>query len=303
MRYDKPPLSFEAQANLLISRGLIADKKDLIARLQTVNYYRLSAYLYPFRNFPHETYIDKTTLILVWKHYTFDRQLRILVMDAIERVEVAIRTQLIHFFVDKYGPFDYQNACNLPKLDTVKYERWEKELTEEVSRSKETFIVHFKSKYGIEHPLPPLWMLTEVMSFGKMLTLFNGVDDEIRRKIAHEYGVQDNILQSWLGTINVVRNISAHHCRLWNRELGYKPLFPKKQKYPQWHNPFTLPNNRIFAILTILKYLLTIIAPTSKWSERFYDLLQRYPEIVLTDMGFPENWKKHSVWSNIKKLL
>ena len=112
MRYTKPPLSFEEQADKLIRRGLVADKKELISRLQHVNYYRLSAYLYPYRNHDDDSYHPDTTLEKVWKHYTFDRQLRLIVMDAIERVEVAVRTQLVYHFVHQFGPFGYTEKSN-----------------------------------------------------------------------------------------------------------------------------------------------------------------------------------------------
>jgi abortive infection bacteriophage resistance protein len=107
MRYSKPPLSYKQQAELLLSRGLIADKNELINRLENVNYYRLSAYLYPFRN-SDDTFKQETTLAEVWRRYTFDRQLRLSVMDAIERIEVAMRTKVTNAFVLRYGPLYFK---------------------------------------------------------------------------------------------------------------------------------------------------------------------------------------------------
>jgi len=297
MKYTKPPLSFEDQAEKLMNRGLVADKNELIHRLQSVNYYRLSAYLYPYRNHD-DTYKAGTSLEKIWMHYTFDRQLRLIVMDAIERVEVAVRTQLIYHFVHRYGPFGYINNANLPVLSTDRFSHWLIELNEECKRSKETFIGHFNRKYGDTHPQLPLWMAAEIMSFGKTLTLFNGVDDEIRRSIARAYGIEDRILKSWLGSINTVRNICAHHGRLWNRELGFKPFIPKARKYPNWHVPVVIPNNRVFTILTIMRYLLRYVAPTTHWSDRLIALLKRYPSISLRSMGFPPDWEKSPLWSD-----
>lgn len=296
MEYTKPPLTFESQAELLISRGLQADKDELISRLQAVNYYRLSAYLYPFRKESSDYFNENTTLDLVWKHYTFDRQLRILVMDSIERIEVAVRTQLAYHFSHQHGPFAYLNKAFFPKLDPEQHKRWLDEMRSEIGRSNETFIKHFRKKYGDRHDLPPLWMLCEIMSFGKMLTLFNGVDDGMRRIIARRYGIEDRILKSWLGALNVIRNICAHHGRLWNRELGFKPYIPQRRKYPQWHNPVSVPNHRIFGILTILKYLINKIAPTSRWDQRLYKLIEDYPEISLSKMGFPRGWEDIEIW-------
>lgn len=299
MKYKKPPLTFEQQADLLILRGLQADKALLIKRLQAVNYYRLSAYLYPFRQKTSDQFRDNATLDMVWRHYTFDRQLRIMVIDAIERIEVAVRTQLVYHFVHRHSAFGYLDRTFLPKLRPDRYQKWIDDMKDEVNRGRETFIEHFQTKYGDCHDLPPLWMMCEVMSFGKMLTLFNGVDDSIRRVIAREYGVEDKILQSWLGALNVIRNVCAHHGRLWNRELGFKPVIPRGRKYPKWHNPVTVPNDRIFAILTILKYLMVNVAPTSQWDCRFRDLLRRYPEIRLSAMGFPEKWESYAIWRGL----
>ena len=296
MEYTKPPLTFEAQAELLISRGLAADKATLVARLTAVNYYRLSAYLFPFRQKTDDHFREGTSLDLVWCHYTFDRQLRILVMDAIERIEVAVRTQVVYHFTHLHGPFGYRKPACLPKLDSDKYHRWLLDMKDEINRSREKFINHFQEKYGDCHESPPLWMLCEVMSFGRMLTLFNGVEDKLRRVIAFEYGIPDMVLQSWLGALNVIRNICAHHGRLWNRELGYKPIIPLKNKYPQWHDPVEVRNDKLFAILTILRYLLKKVAPTSQWDTRFLDLLRRYPQIPIAAMGFPKNWEESPIW-------
>jgi abortive infection bacteriophage resistance protein len=295
MEYTKPPLTFEQQAQKLIARGLIADADELIKRLCAVNYYRFSAYLYPFRN-PDDTYKSGTTLDLVWKHYTFDRQLRVLVMDAVERVEVAVRTQLVYHFSHHYGPFGYADHVHFPKLNKDRFLSWLHEMDIESSRSRETFMEHFKSKYGDMHERLPLWMLAEIMSFGKMLTFFNGVDDDLRRIIARGYGIEDRLLQSWLGALNVVRNICAHHGRLWNRELGYKILIPRKQKYPQWHVPVEIGNDRMFAVLTVLRYLLRYVAPTSHWDERLKELFRKYPDVPLRWMGFPDDWEKSPLW-------
>ncbi len=126
--------------------------------------------------------------------------------------------------------------------------------------------------------------------------MFNGVEDEIRRNIAKEFGLEDMILQSWLGVLNVVRNICAHHGRLWNREIGYKLKIPRGQKYPEWHSPVAIPNNRIFGVLTILRFLLKQVAPTTRWHLRLEKILVDYPEVSPVTMGFPQNWKDSLIW-------
>lgn len=295
MKYDKGHLSFEAQADLLIQRGLIADRTLLISRLENINYYRLSGYLYPYRQ-PDDTFKPGTTLDRVWRHYTFDRRFRLSVMDAVERVEVSVRTRLIYELSAISGAFGYVEHAAVPKLNTADYTRWLEDINKEINRSKETFVKHFKSKYGDTHPFLPLWMAGEIMPFGGTMTMYRGVSDDVKKRIALYYGVSDEVLTSWLHTINVVRNICAHHGRLWNRELGVKPLIPRKQKYPQWHDPVVIPQNRVFGVLTILRYFLKIAAPQSKWESRLLDLMGEYPEISRWSMGFPDNWRESPLW-------
>ena len=119
MIYAKSALTVEQQADQLIARGLVAERSELIARLKVVNYYRLSGYLYPFRvrgadAKPTDTFAPGTTLDMIWRRYNFDRRLRILLLDAIERIEVAVRTRLVYHFVLAHGPFGHLAASNLP---------------------------------------------------------------------------------------------------------------------------------------------------------------------------------------------
>ncbi|MDD5584701.1 MAG: Abi family protein [Candidatus Omnitrophica bacterium] len=295
MKYDKPPLSFEEQAGLLIKRGLVVDRVFLIDRLRNVNYYRLSGYLYPYRQ-PDDNFKPGTTFEKAWRHYTFDRRLRLIVMDAIERVEVSIRTQLICILAHESGAFGYTKQEILPNLEADDHSRWVDEINKEVNRSHEQFVEHFRKKYGDNHALLPLWMTGEIMSFGCILTMYRGMTVAFKKEIAAYYGIPDEVLSSWLQTINVIRNICAHHSRLWNRELGVKPYIPRKNKYPQWHEPVLIPQNRIFGVLTILRYLLRIIAPQSQWEARLLTLLDEYPEISRWSMGFPDGWKESPLW-------
>jgi len=293
MKYSKPPLTFDQQADLLISRGLIADNQDLIEKLKAVSYYRLSGYLYPFRN-PDDTFKSQTTLDQVWRRYTFDRQLRLLVLDAIERAEISIRTGLVYHHSHLFGPFGYTDGTTLPHLKKNEFIILQGKLRDAVKQSKEAFVEHFQKKYGDMHSDLPLWMISELWSFGNMFTFFRGVDKQVKRPIASEYHLAFGVLESWLHSLNSVRNICAHHSRLWNRVLGVKPMIPDKD--PQWHSPVQVPNDRIFGILTLLKYLLKQVAHQSQWQTRLENLFGRYQDIPLSMIGFPADWKECPIW-------
>lgn len=192
MIYAKQALTLEQQADQLISRGLVvANRDDLIGRLKVVNYYRLSGYLYPFRardsnGKPTDTLVPGTTLEMVWRRYNFDRRLRIILLDAIERIEVAVRTRLVYHFVQACGPFGHLKEENLPgfkkrpwwpqlcrnlkalaKLKGVErseHQLWLAKLQDEKNRASDAFVKHFSQTYGDSHSQLPLWMACELMT-------------------------------------------------------------------------------------------------------------------------------------------
>lgn len=296
MKYIKPSLTVKQQAEQLIKRGLISDNNELISSLNAINYYRLSGYLYPYRQHD-DSYISGTTLDIILLHYNFDKKLRILILSAVERLEVAIRTKIIYHFSQNFGAFGHLKLSNIPHLDEGQHKKWLNILIKESSRSKEKFVEHFKDKYGDEHNYLPIWMAAELMSFGTLLTFYRGLGDNLKKKISNEFNIPDKLFLSWLTSINSVRNICAHHGRIWNRVFGYKPLLPSKNKFPNWYNPTSFFNDRVFVILTIINYLLSFLPFKDLWKESLFKLISEYPEIELKKMGFPPSWKKSPLWN------
>src|SRR5262249_50797370 len=146
--------------------------------------------------------------------YIFDRKLRLIVMEAIERFEVALRTGLTYGISHQYGPFGYVDPNN---FDTrFDHEEFMNELAEAEKQSRETFVAHYRAKYDLEDHLP-LWMASELMSFGRLSRVFKNTHPDIKKSFARRLNVPDTkIVSSWLHTLNYVRNVCAHHSRLWN---------------------------------------------------------------------------------------
>ncbi len=305
LKYEKTPLSFDAQVDQLIARGMGGDRDTIIKRLRDVNYYRLSAYWFPFRveRCEHESLMPGTRFDVIWDRYVFDRQLRLLMMDAIERVEISIRTRMTNLVTLKADdPFFHVRRQFYPESSSVSEQgKLINALRFNASCSKEEFVKKFRQKYGAgqieDDKLDlPLWMAVEVMTFGNMLTLFKMLDMHSQREIAEAYGLSAKVLESWLMSLNYVRNICAHHARLWNREISIRPSIPARKSHPDWHGQ-GFSNHRIFAVLTLLYYLLRKIAPQSGWPGRLDGLLNRHPHIPLEQMGFVVDWKNHPLWN------
>lgn len=294
MQFSKRPLTYEEQADLVLTRGMVADRERLLRRLQSVGYYRLCGYWHAFQQ-PDDSFVPGTNFEQIWTIYNFDRRLRVLVMEGIERVEVAIRSRMMTLNVLRFGPFGHLNPGNFPHRRLGQHEEMLGLLRREADRSKEAFVQHFRSRYD-EFPDLPLWAAVEIMSFGTVVTLLNMGDSSIRRETAEGFGVTDTVFASWLLTLNSVRNICAHHSRLWNKEIGMKPKIPKSKHGPEWHEPFSIPNHRVFGVLTILLALQRRVAPRSHWRERLFQLFDSFPTVPAAPMGMPANWRDHALW-------
>jgi abortive infection bacteriophage resistance protein len=300
VKYEKKALSFEQQADLLLDRGLSADRDQLIRRLRATSYFRLSGYLYPYRQPESDNYLPGTTLDQIWKLYSFDQRLRTLLLDAIEAIEVYVRTQLAYHFAHDYGPFAYNDPAHLPNLSRDKFVLWQSKLEQQVQRShqsKEEYVVHFFAKYGDEHTRLPVWTLVELIDFGSTFTFFRGVNDDIKKRIAGDLGFPDAVVKSWLLTLNTIRNRCAHHSRLWNWELGNPVLLPTQRKFPSWHEP-RLRNDRTGIILTICHQLMNRIFPSNHWQKRVFHLFDEFPDQPLDPIGLPTNWRDHPLWKS-----
>jgi len=217
VKFNKPPLSFPEQAALVMSRGLACEAKELADTLEVVNYYGLSAYWHPFRG-SDDSIRPGTTFAMVWRRHALDRHLRLLAMDAIERVEIAVRTQLVNAHALQYGPFGYEWAETLPGLHPGKHKDWVERIRAETLRNRrhEPFVNHYFSKYDEEQSLP-VWMACELMSFGALLTFFHGAEPALQKKIAGHFGVADKVMSSWSleatleGLVHPLRGYSDDH--------------------------------------------------------------------------------------------
>lgn len=272
------------------------------ARLSFVNYYRLSAYWWSFRKQgtgPQEKldeFIEGTEFDRVWDHYVFDQKLRILGIEAIERIEVATRTQLAYHHSRTWGPDAYaSNPASLPRHRN--HTSFLEKLEELVKQNEKTpFVRHFLSKYKKSRHLP-IWMAVELMSLGNVVSMYQGSDDNLRDQVANTVAnVPNATFASWLLTLLNVRNICAHHGRLWNRKLAKIPIIPSSSTRPEWHQP-PFDNKKIYAALTICNYLLTRISDgQSSWATRLNLLIQEHPRIPISAMGFPRQWTESLLW-------
>jgi abortive infection bacteriophage resistance protein len=296
VKFTKPPLTFDQQVQHLQVHGMGGDPAVIKRRLEAVNYYRLSAYWHTFRT-PGGGFIPNTDIDVVWERYAFDREMRLLVLDAIERFEVAVRTRLAYAHAHNGGAFGYLSGPSQVWAGRpAEHQRFVEQLEAAMEKNKsELFVQHFNQKYSSDHPYPPIWVAVELLMFGDVVRLFNGSAHAIQKPVADFFGVAPPVMKSWLLTMNVIRNICAHHGRLWNRQLGIKPMIPRSI---DWDHPVRVSPDRSFGVITILAELMHRIARGSRWPHRLRALVERRPDRVpIAQMGFPSNWTESAVWA------
>ncbi|MDO8692473.1 MAG: Abi family protein [Sheuella sp.] len=291
--FEKKPTTYAQQISLLQNRGMIIEGPiETEFLLQHVNYYRLSAYWIPFQtNHKNHAFKSDTRFSEVLNLYAFDRELRLLVLDAIERIEVSVRSQWAYHLAHHHGPH-----AHLDHDLSVKRDLWERnldKLSNEINRSDEAFIKHLKSKYN--EALPATWAVCEVMSLGLLSRWYNNLKPmPTRRAIADAYLIDEKVLESWLRHLSLIRNICAHHSRLWNREFTITPLLPRTK-------PSTLASQckknsrKIYNTLVILIYFMDVVCPKNNWREIFKNLAKKYA-IRLVEMDFPCGWEDFNIW-------
>lgn len=298
MLYDKKTFTIEQQIQQLRDRGMVITDEDQAKHyLSQVSYYRLAGYWWPMQEDKEKhTFKFNSKFVDVVSLYNFDRELRILLFDVIEKIEISLRTKLIYHLSHEFDPWWFQNT-NIFQ-DTGALVETLASMNEEVDRSKDIFIKEHKKKYKDDLRFPPAWKTLELTSFGSLSKLYGNLKNTIRSKntIAEELGaVNHTYLPSWLQSIAQIRNYCAHHSRLWNKNL---PGTPKLLPRPPYKWVFDIPTDtqKLYIHLCIMRYLLNIIAPENSFSIKLKDLLIKYPSVDPKALGMKPDWTTEALW-------
>lgn len=293
--YEKPALSYTEQIARLRERGLHIPNEDKATHLlENLSYYRLSGYWYPLLKEPKVNHHFKAgaDFETVFQLYCFDRELRLLILREIEKLEIAVRAKMAYHCSHDFGVNWLIDGRNFN--DPVKHARSLSRVASEVGQSDAEFVRAFTKNYS--DSVPPSWIALEVCSFGTLSKLYENLrDGSTKRVIASYFGVADTVLVSWLHTLVYLRNVCAHHSRLWNRVMKIKPVHPRNPKF-QWLRQKAIDNNRSYFAFSIIQYLLRIVNPRSRFPEKLQNLLREYPNVNTRDMGFVTEWTGEPLW-------
>ncbi|NOR57985.1 MAG: Abi family protein, partial [Sulfurimonas sp.] len=248
LTYSKPHINYQEQVELLKSRNLlVSNDAYATSKLSHINYYRLSAYARHYYCDETDIFRDGTRFEDILRLYYFDKKLRNIIFYAIEKIEVYLRTKYAYLVGSKFGAFGYIDMTHVHSPATQSSIL--ASIQTEVKRSKEIFVSHFFENY--EGKYLPVWSMVEVTSFNTLSRLFSNLKEKEQNEIADSLGLKAIVFKQWLHTITYVRNICAHHSRLWNKMLAVRPIKPRRNQ------TFTkLNNKKIFFVLTMIVYLL-----------------------------------------------
>lgn len=286
--YTDPPTTLSEQIDKLEHRGMIVSKPAASrAFLSRVNYYRFCGYALYFEEFKDGQRTHKYKLGTDFMHVIniiqFDTRLRMLLLNFIEFIEISFRTAVCYelanytgnphwylnekYFAPRYRG-DWHRKHFLPACKTA------------FKLSKEKFIEHYKKTYSSPQ-LPPCWMLIEIISFSQASKMYiNLLNQKHRISVCDRMQIDEYYLGSWIHAAVVLRNICAHHGRLWNREFAINPRFPKKLR-PELAGK----RNLLVTQLKLIECLLPPFKLVEAYKESLIDLLDAYPHVPREPMG------------------
>lgn len=284
-----------------------------------MGYYRLSAYCYPFRIFRYEQdaetgvirsvrtddFMPDTAFSDAVNLYLFDRRLRVLLADALERIEVSLRVE-VAYRLGKADTFAHLHEANFhptfrdrldPRSSQTAFATWQQKYRGLVKRSREDFVKHYRDRHG---PDMPIWVAIEVWDFGAVSQLLAMMKVPDQQAIAARYGIADwKTFASWVRSLSYLRNLVAHHSRVWNRNMVSYPV-PPSTAWPPWGSAFEGQRDLLtkpFIQLAMVCHLVGVICPGSGWPERMAAHLRAFPrqaskrQLSIADMGAPEGWE------------
>jgi abortive infection bacteriophage resistance protein len=303
MSFNKRAFSHTEHIDLLKSRGLIIeDDKLALHYLENVSYYRLAGYWWPMQSDKeNHTFKPNSNFKDVINLYNFDRELRIILFDVIEKIEISLRTKMIYHLSHEFDPWWFQKTELFS--NTQELIKTLSSMQAEVSRSKDTFIKEHIKKHKDDLRFPPAWKTLELTSFGGLSKLYGNLNNTVKSKkaIAKELGaVNHTYLPSWLQSITQIRNYCAHHSRLWNKNL---PGTPKILNTPPFDWIEDVPKNtqKLYIHLCIMRYMLNIIVPNNSFGIKLSELLKKYPNVDPNALGFTKDWELEKLWIDTKE--
>ena len=296
--YQKPPKTFIEQAGIMASRGMdIRDTEDAASWLSDVNYYRASGYWLTFKH--GDTFMPGTSLDDIQSVYGLDSELRLWLWTAISRIEIKARTSFAyHLSMATGSAMAYENPVYFKNRSS--HEGAMKAIEKERDRAYDEGVPCVRHNMDTYHMLP-LWAVVEITSMGMISRMYGNLSDAarypdgrtVRDAIAGDFDISPVHLQSWLRHLTYVRNLCAHHRRVYNRMMTTLPKLLDNDK-TVLNTKHGRSSKRVFTSIVIIMRIFQRTWP-GDWpgmARRLAEVIDSHPGVSLLPMGFPGDWKK-----------
>jgi len=296
MRYTKQLLTLQQQIDILKERGLLIENEEEAKNaFDTISYFRLAGYWRLMEaDRQQHTFKPGSRFSQIINLYCFDEELRILIFSAIQHIEVAVRARMIRIFAERHGAFWFMK----PTLaeNSTQFTSNLRNLQEELNRSEDEYIQEHFRKYD-EPSMPPVWKTMEVASMGTLSRLYSNMGDSAAKKaVSRSFMIPKfEYMRTWLRCLTVVRNICAHHARLWNANIIITPSLPRRLP-SSWITNRQVPPDKLYPHLCYIAYWLNSINPSNTLTKDIKTLLTKYPDVDPAAMGFPRGYQNEPLW-------
>lgn len=272
----KIPASFEEQIDILKNLWFSINDEDQAKKyLKHIWFYR---FLHYFNYFLENHNWEEKSFDNVLKYYIFDRKLKLILSDIIERIEVSIKANII-------------NTLSLEYNDSVFFLKKEiyldKDKFNSIKTSLESEKTKNKSLKNIELSQIDSWKLFQWLTLWTTTFFYNWLNTKNQKSIADNYDLTNATLSSWLLWLTDIRNICAHYDKLWGTKLARYLSF----KHPKLKK-LNIETNSIFAYVLVMHIFLKEIWIDSHFLDKIEKLFneEEYKSINKEKMWFNENW-------------
>ncbi|HEU4372563.1 MAG TPA: Abi family protein [Telluria sp.] len=277
-------------SKLVAQNLIIGDQQLAIQYITFVGHYRLKGYWFHLVDPATNQFRPGTTFEMIKDRYEFDREIRAFILEAVERLEVAIRNVLCNFLSLKYSPHWYLDCSLFKPIRKFGIGQMLSKIEGEVDRSSDKkFIQAYYATYDDPY-LPPSWAMSECVTLGMWSRTYKILRDPNDKKaISAKFGInQIEVFESWLHTLTVLRNMAAHHDRFLHHKLGVAPTNHKAGKIK------FADNKSVYSALTVAHVLLDAIGFNTTFRQRLIDLREKYGMGMMQELGFPNKWPENS---------
>ena len=267
-------LTYDEQLEKFISRGMIVKNRDkAVERLKHISYYKIKQFSMFFMD-NNGTYKTNTSFEAVVQNFYFDKNLRMEFLKCSEKIELSVKNKIAYLLGAKYGAFGYlkfSSWCDrsIPKNEVQEKEKkFKKKIQNKMKIFSDNSIVKDFVVNNSSEPYLSIWRLSEVLTFGEALYLFEMMSQQNKVSVARNYNLKVDDFTSYINNIKLVRNLCAHNIAIINLKL---------KTIPKINNDFLKiidKPNKIFTSILIMVYFIKNINPKYNFKNLYHTVCQ-----------------------------